>query len=289
MLALGSAVLTLVAMSYYLGGASGPAVWTASGLAIAGALAGVIVPGRHGRLHAAIAACLMFAVGGFACARVVGHWPFAWDALGDPRYAMFIAAMCFVVGAGVLRGKLWARWSAIAFAAASVLGGSLNAINMHHAHDESAWLAAIGVVGGITILSQLVRPAVRDRFATHAMWSSRDPLVRSARLAAIANFAAAPMLLLYAFGQPIAPATVWSALAIAPILFAGSALVVLRRSAGVLVLAAGAIALVGHTLVTSQTVAVTSNQPVVYYYAAFWLPAALLSLVAAVRAFWAAR
>lgn len=276
-----AAALTLATMTYFLWGQTpSVAVWIASGIAVAGALGGAIVPGKHARVHAAIAAGLMLAVGGFAATRVLGCWPFAWDALADARYAGFITTMGIVVGVGLLRGALWARWAAIAFSCGSALGGTLNSINMRGFRDETAWLAAIGVVGGITIISQLMRASVRERFTTHAVWTSRDRLVRSARWAAIASFAAAPMLLLYAFGQPVAPATVWSAIAIAPVLFAGGTLVIMRRTVGVLVLAVGGIALLAHTYASMQYVQIAWNVRVVGYYAAFWVPAALLALVA---------
>jgi len=175
------------------------AVWVASACAVSGALLGAIVPGRYVRAHVAIAAALMLCVAGFTATRVVGRWPFAWDAMPDPRYAGFIAVIGAVVAIGLVRGAFWARWAAIAFAAGSMLGGALNAIQMRAVRDEGLWLAGpIGVVGALTILSQLTRPGVREHFARssrHALWSSRDRLVRSARWAAIANFAAAPMLL----------------------------------------------------------------------------------------------
>ena len=290
MLPIGSAVLTLATMTYFLWGRDpSAAVWLATSIAGAGAIAGAVVPAARARVHAAIAAGLMLAVGGFAVSRVVGAWPFAWDALADRRYAAFIATMGIGVGIGLLRGKLWARWAAIAFAAGSALGGTLNSINMRGYRDEVAWLAALGVVGGVTIISQLVRPSVHDAFTTNAVWMSRDRLVRSARWAAIANFAAAPMLVLYAFGQPVAPATVYSALAIAPVLLLGSTLVVMRRTAGVLVLGVGALALLAHTAATARYVELAINERVVGYYAAFWLPAALLGLVAGGLALWRAR
>ena len=285
-----TAVLTLATMTYFLWGAdAGAGVWIATSIASTGAVLGALVPARRARVHAAIAAALMLAVGGFAATRVIGRWPFAWDALADRRYAAFIATMGLAVAVGLVRGKLWARWAAIAFAAGSALGGSLNSINMRGVRDETAWLAAIGVVGGLTIISQLVRPSVREAFTTHAVWMSRDRLVRSARWAAIANFAAAPMLLLYAFGQPVAPSTVYSAIVIAPVLFAGSTLVIMRRTAGVLVLAVGGLALLAHTAATARYVELAMNERVVGYYAAFWLPPALLGLVAGGVAIWRSR
>ncbi|MBA3500637.1 MAG: hypothetical protein M4D80_31410 [Myxococcota bacterium] len=290
MLPIGSAVLTLATMTYFLWGREpSAAVWIATSIAVIGALAGALVPAARTRVHAAIAAGLMIAVGSFALSRVIGAWPFEWDALADRRYAAFIATMGIGVGIGLLRGKLWARWAAIAFAAGSALGGTLNSINMRGFRDETAWLAALGVVGGVTIISQLVRPSVRDAFMANTVWTSHDRLVRSARWAAIASFVAAPMLLLYAFGQPVAPATVCSAIAIAPVLLLGSTLVIMRRTAGVLVLAVGSLGLLAHTAATARYVELAMNERVVGYYAAFWLPAALLGLVAGGVAIWRAR
>ena len=283
-LPIAAAVLTISVMTYFLWGAhpSG-AVWIASSIAVAGALAGAVVPSRCAKVHAAIAALLMMAVGAFAATRVAGHWPFAWDGLGDARYAAFIATMGFVVGAFLLRGSLWARWAALAFAGGSALGGGLNWIQMHD-RSEPTWLAALGVVGSVTIISQLARASVRERFAGHAVWSSRDRFVRFARVAAIVNFAAAPMLLLYAFGQPVAPSTVYLAIALCPVLFAGSTLVIMRRTAGVLVLAVGGLALLAHTVLSFRYVTIAWNVRIVGYYACFWIPAALLGIVAGVMA-----
>ena len=258
-------------------------VWVCSSLAIAAASAGALVSPARVRTHAAIAGALMWILASFAFTRVIGRWPFAWDAMPDARYAAFIATMGLVVGFGLFRGAFWARWAAMAFSAGSMLGGSLNSIHMRTFRDETAWLAAIGVIGGAVILSQLMRSEVRAHFARsaqHAVWSSRDRLVASARWAAIANFAAAPMLLLYALGQPVAPRTIISALVLAPILGLGSALIVARRTLGIAILGFGALGLLAHTAATAQYV-MAGSLPIVGYYAAFWLPAALLGMVAA--------
>jgi len=258
------------------------AVWIASALAIAGAGAGAAISPARARTHAAIAGVLMLILAGFAFARAIGRWPFAWDAMPDARYAGFFATMSVAVGVGLLRGAFWARWAAMALGASSVLGGTLNSLSLRGVRDETAWLAAMGVIGGATIVSQLARAEVRAHFARsaqHALWSSRDRLVAAARWAAIANFAAAPMLVLYALGQPVAPRTVVSALILAPILGLGSALVVARRAAGIAVLVVGALGLIAHTIATARYV-LPGYVGVVGYYAAFWLPAALLGLIA---------
>jgi hypothetical protein len=70
-----------------------------------------------------------------------------------------------------------------------------------------------------------------------------------------------------------------SALVLAPILALGGALVLARHSAGIVILAAGGVGLVAHTIATAEYVT-AGNLPVAGYYAAFWLPAALLGIVA---------
>ena len=262
-----------------------------SGILIAAAIAAVAIAPSAARAHAAVAGSLMLVLAAFTTTRVVGAWPFAWDSMADARYAAVISALGVAVGVGLFAGAFWARWGAMAFAASTGIGGLLNSYNMRAWRDESAWLAAVGVIGGAIILSQLLRPGVGTHFARradHAMWSSRDRLIASARWAAIANFGAAPMLLLYALGQPVAPATVWSAIVLAPVLALGGALVVARRSLGIAILAGGGLGLLAHTAMTLHAVPAYALHTA-GYYAVFWLPAALLGLVAGAIAFARAR
>lgn len=283
------AILASACLSYIWWGHWGDAsiiVWVASALALVAAGLGAIVPADRARAHTAIAAGLMAILGGFAFTRVIGHWPFLWDAMPDRRYAGFITIACFALAIGLVRGAFWARWAAMAFAAGNALGGALNSYHMLTWRDEGSWLAAIGVIIGATILRALMRDSVRAHFARssqHALWSSRDPLIRSARWSAIASFAAASMLLLYALAQPVAPRTVVSALVLAPILGIGGALVIARRTAGVVILALGGLALVAHTIASAEYVT-AGNLPVVGYYAMFWMPAALLGIATGVIA-----
>lgn len=268
-----------------------PIVYVCSSIAVAAAIAGLVIAPTAARAHAAVAGALMFVLAGFVATRALGRWPFAWDSMPDARYAAVIAVLGASVGIGLLRGAFWARWGAIAFAASSGIGGLLNSYNMRAWREEYAWLAAIGVIGSAIILSQLLRPSVREHFAQkaqHAVWASRDRLIASARWAAIANFGAAPMLLLYALGQPVAPATVWSALVLVPVLATGSVLVVMRRTAGIAVLAVGGLALLAHTAMTLHCVPAYAMRTA-GYYTVFWVPAALLGLVAGSIAFARAR
>jgi hypothetical protein len=284
------AVLSIAWMTFLLwgpfevygGDIGNKAMWLGTALAIAAALAATLVPAERAKTHAVIAGGLMLTLGSFALTRAIGRWPFQWDAMPDARYAGMIAALAIGIGIGLCAGAFWSRWAAMAFAVGSLIGGGLNSLNWAGHRTETAWLAAIGVVGGAVLLAELMRGEVAAYFARkshHALWTSKDRMVRVTRWAAIASFAAAPMLVLYALGQPMAPATVTFALVLAPILGLGSVLVVMRRTAGIAVLALGGIALVVHTAATAHY-AIPGGLMVVGYYATFWMPAAILGIAA---------
>src|SRR4051812_4832963 len=89
------AMISLTWLAYLWWGHAGDAsaaVWMASSVTIAGAVAGAIVPRDRARVHASIAGVLMIVLAAFAFTRVIGRWPFAWDAMPDARYAAFIMA-----------------------------------------------------------------------------------------------------------------------------------------------------------------------------------------------------
>ena len=253
------------------------AFWLASGLVGGCALIGACLdPKRHANGHVAIVVIALLSLAGFAIGRVLGHWPFAWDALPDRRYAALIAALGLATAFGLVRNMVWARWMAMAFAVTTVLGGMLNTIGLEAPRDDLGLENALGVLGGLVMWTQLVSPSVGARFQqVQPLWTSRDNLVRSARWAAIAGFAASPMLVLYALCQPVAPGTIPSALVLAPIIGAGAVLVVARRTAGILVLALGGLALAVHAGVT---LAYADPRNIAGYYVAFWAPAALLGM-----------
>jgi hypothetical protein len=260
-------------------------VWVATGIALTG-IASTALPMSWVRTHAAIAAALLASVAAFTATRIVGRWPFEFDAMADAGYATFITVLALAIAIGLVCGAFWARWTAIAFGAANLLGGALNTMHMIGAHHETAWLASIGVIGGAAVWLHLSGEPLSAHFArhrAHALWTSRDRLVRVARFAALANLAAAPMMLLYALGQPVAHETVASALVLAPLVGLGAALVVARRSAGVVVLALGGVGMLAHTAASLAYVP-SANAPVVAYYAVFWVPAAILGIAAGVVA-----
>ncbi len=262
-------------------------VWVGSTIALGLATLAAVVPDRYARVHLLIPIALLLTLASFAAMRAVGAWPFAWDAFASAPYAGFLAAIGLVVSAGLLRGKLWARWAAFAWSAGSGGTGLLNSIGLWRFRDESTWLAGIGVVGAAVAICALMRPEVKARFGSQSddgVWQRRDRFVSLARAAAVAGFMAATMLLLYGFGQSVAPQTNWSALALSPLLFVGSSLVVVRRSTvGLLLLGLGGILLIAQT-VASFGCAPPADLEIVAYYAAFWGPSGLLGIAAAIGA-----
>ncbi len=263
-----------------------PAMMVATGLALGGTVAATFV-GNAPRiwLRVAIVAVMLAGNAAFAASRAVEHWPFEWDAMPSRGYAAFLAVAALVTSIGLLFRRLWARWVALAFGIAGALGGALNSIGMRTWRNETSWLAAIGVIGCATVFVQLSNGAVRDYFdrGGQSVWAAKDRLVRSARWAAITSAAAGAMLLLYALGAHVVPQTETSALVLAPFLMVGSALVVARRGAGLLLLGAGGVGLLAQSAMTLADVAPDSRLNAAYYVM-FWAPAGLVAIAAAVIA-----
>jgi hypothetical protein len=249
-----------------------------------GAVAGVALdPRRHLIGHLAVACGLLASWTVLGVIRVADHWPFVWDAMPSRAYAGLITAICGCTIAGLVRGAVWARWMAMAFAATVTLCGTLNAIGMQLPHGDVGCEVATGALGGLVLWIHLACAIVRERFTrVQPLWLSHDRLVRSSRWAAIAACIAAPMLVLYALCQPVVAATVIPAYVLAPVLALGAALVVARRTAGVMVLAVAGAAMVVELAVT-LLVARGEPEPalgIAAYYACFWLPIAVMGPVA---------
>jgi hypothetical protein len=262
------------------------ATWLATAIAIGGSTAAVFDRG------VASSVAMMLGVAGFTFSRTIGHWPFTWDAMPDARYAAFITAANVIAATGLCLHRSWARWIAIALASGAALTGALNAINLLHVggrvYAESTWFASASAFGGAAMLLALTRPELRAKFHRDhdAVWTSPDAIVRWGRIATIACCVAGAMLLLYALGQPVAPATRTPALVLAPLLLIGSALFAARRTIGLAILGGAGIALLAQTAVTF---AEASDRAIAAFYATAWLPAGLAAVFAAVLALRRAR
>jgi hypothetical protein len=251
------------------------------------AWAGIAIAVSLQTIHLAIVA---LALAGVRLTRVV-MFP-------DVRIAIVVSVITALAIWGLVRRRVWGRWLALALGAVGVVSGGLNIINYWSATAapladfpewsqemyETAWLLALTSLGGALIVACLAAPVVRDAFAAraHATWSSRDRLIGLLRATIIAAFAAGPMLLVYAWLQPIVPETQTTAVVLAAALGLGGVLAVRGKLAGALVLVIAGAGLLAQTAVTALD-APPDQHGIAAYYAVFWLPAGVLAVICGVK------
>jgi hypothetical protein len=131
--------------------------------------------------------------------------------------------------------------------------------------------------GGALIVTSLV--LARPAFTAPAAWTRPDPVMRALRLSVIASFVAVPMLLVYAWIQPIVPATATTAVVLAAALALGATLALRGKLVGALLLVVSGAGLLGQTLASALLAEGPQQGAVIGYYAVFWTPAAVLALV----------
>lgn len=257
---------------------------TLSAVVLLGAVASaVIAPTRAVRPRVLVAVGLLAVGEAVIVARLAGQQPFIFDVLPDPRYTMFLAAMVCLTIIGLLARWLWARWLAIGLGAGGALSAGLNALWWLQTAGGQMWVYLVGFFCALLILINITAPPVRAAFEQRGgqLWRSRDRLVRVIRWTVLADMLAIPMLLLYAWVQPVVPETRTTALALAVVLVIGTVLTVARKVAGALALTVGGLGLLVQTLFTVYLghAADPDTWLIASYYVAFWLPAAVLSVV----------
>lgn len=235
----------------------------------------------------AIAALLLLANTGFLLADLAGVEMLAMPG-PDPKVAIAVASGTLLgVGALWLR-RQWAAWLCLALGAAGIGTGGLNAIQtatvVAGARDSAMqwyldlcryeWALVVIAIGGALIVLNVV--AARHAFVAPAAWTARTGFVRALRLSMIASFVAVPMLLVYAWMQPIAIETRTTALVLAAVLTLGAILAARGKLAGALVLVVAGLGLLAQTVATYQ---LATSREVAAYYVVFWTPAAILAIV----------
>ena len=260
-------------------------------VALASVLGGVAAWRRHVGLRLTVAAALLAAAAGFLAARLFGGADAPLGMLYDERHLTFLTGLTALGALGLAFRALWARWLALGLAAAGLLSGLLNSAIVWGVQDcgsagaelwphfaFSAWSAAL--------LAVLAGPAVRDALlarSKHAeVWGAQHRLMRVLRPTLVASLVAIPMLLVYAWVQPVVAATVPSAFFLAGVLGLGVLLTVARKAVGAVLLSLGGLGLLAQTVATMSLADTALSFGVATYYAAFWAPAALLSIVCSV-------
>lgn len=252
---------------------------------------------RRARLSIALATGLLAAQLGIIVTTLAGvHWTRV-TLFGDARVACAVGAALAIACVGLVRTRLWGRWLAVALGAVSIVSSGINAMAYWKvtAHPdpaiqlwsvtiyEQAWVFWVSVLGGALTVALLAPAAVRERFlqrAAGSTWTSGDRLVGLLRVTLIAAFAAIPMLLVYAWLQPIVPATRTSALVLAAALAVAGVLAVRGRVVGALLLVLAGVGLLAQAAVTGVE---ASDRSIALYYAVFWVPAGLLALACGAR------
>lgn len=271
-----------------------PAMGVVTALSVGATLVAAIMGWRSfvtGRL--AVTVTLMLGTSLLIGLRALDRCPVALDGMPNRGYAAFISLVALAAAVGIVRRMFWARWIAFAFCVGASLCGVINGVGLYELHDERAWVPVIGFIAGGAAWIHLAHPSVREHFLAgtgnkHELWISKNPIIRASRWAAISNFAAVPMLLLYGLTQPVVKETVTTGFVLAALLGIGAALVVARKVVGVLLLGVSGIGLL---VQSAATLAVASNfhSPatrehalwIAEYYVAFWFPAGLLGILAA--------
>lgn len=189
---------------------------------------------------------------------------------------------------GLLRRQVWARWVAWAGGGMGVLSQGLNGIGTLAAPTMLTWAHALGLACCGLLFAGLVGSQVREAFDdadhTHSVWRDNDTLISRLRWTILANLAAIPMLMIYAWTQPVVPETTLSAIVLAVGLAVGAVLTVCRKVAGALLLTVGGACLLGQTAVTCALAWQTGDYAttIATYYACFWIPAGLMSATAGI-------
>lgn len=202
----------------------------------------------------------------------------------DRGWAILIALGCTVGAIGLLYRRSWARWMALAGAAAGLGTAGLNGIGTLLAEPGlDTWKYALVFSFSATVGLALVGPSVRAEFEAEGadgIWSARDPVVRWIRWSVLSTLVAAPMLVTYAWVQPIVAQTEVAAFVLAIVLGVGAVLCMARKVLGAVLLTLAGPALLVLTAVTAWLAHGQGMLDIAGYYACFWVPAGVVSTIA---------
>ncbi len=280
----------LAAYTAWLGNAeSGTFELVCTGIIGLGAIGSVLASATGSlRWQRAIAGSLFLVMASIILSNLLDLQLLSINPFPDPRYASFLVGLLVLVVAGLNRGWFVARWLALALAGGGILSSGLNLAPFALLACDYTWQLGIGLSGSVLILSNLLGSQQREHFEQHAapLWASPDPLLRSIRWTVLAFMAAIPLLLVYAWMQPIVPETAAYALPLALFLSIAIGLSVAGRVVGAIGLVIGGISLLlqaGFTIVLARDSLDPVHADIALYYATFWVPAGLTALYCGAR------
>lgn len=254
---------------------------------LAGVATLALAPGKRPKLKLAVACSLLIAMAGIVVSGLFGHNLLSFNPFSDARYATFLASLLGLTAFGLYRNWFAARWLALALAFAGIMSAGLNLAPWALLQHAYTWTLAIHIAGALLVIANLLGSDVRKRFegGANQLWSSSEPALKSIRWTILAFFAAIPMLLVYAWMQPIVPVTAVTALGLVGFLSLSIALALSQKVLGALGLVLGGLGLLAQTAVTvwlAHNISAVDGQ-IALYYAAFWAPAGLAALVCGLR------
>lgn len=230
---------------------------------------------------------------GMMLSAVIGHKLVPAIEYPDVRMTAVLSTGAIITMVGLFARREWARWMGLALGAAAIGSGTLNGINFWHASGvldphypawsmqmhTIEWSHAVAAFGGALIVINLI--AARSVFTVAERWRgayAQTPLMRWLRWSMVTSFMAVPMLLVYAWMQPVVPSTVPTAQLLAATLTVGLVLAVRGKAIGALLLGLSGLGLLAQTFTTLCWV---HDVRIGAYYVVFWLPAALCATVCA--------
>ncbi len=222
---------------------------------------------------------------------MLGAWPFEYNPFHDVRHVGFLVIATGLAALALPFRLVAARWVALGLAVSGIISGAMNTLTMTafspqtHCTAPVSWTFIIGLLWSATLWMTLAGPTMRKAFIARSsadtIWGSSHRLVGVIRWTALANLVAIPMLLVYTWAQPVVAQTSCWAFSLALLLGVGTALTLSRKVVGAVLLSVSGVGLLFLSLATIS-IAGGGSLWLTGYYAVFWVPAGLLSLVCAV-------
>lgn len=289
--AVAAVVIAVVATAWAWSGAPwfGTSERVMSVIAVVGTILSAAVIFRDDvRMRIAITCVLLLGAPALRIAELLGH-RFEYIMWDHGLVASIVSVAVAVVIFGLVRRREWGRWLGLGGSLAGLGGSLLNGIGSLVDPGVHAWFHALAFSGCASLVLLLAGASMRDAFegasGSDGLWRSREPVIRALRWAMISTLVSAPMLIVYAHTQPIVPGTAAFAWALAGVQVGATVLCLMRKVVGALLLSLVGSALLVFTVVCAVAAPgleapAPGSSRIIAYYAVFWVPAGVASVIA---------